>query len=78
MTLTNTESKLMKLLKEIYDDKDFVCGTMTILKTDRNRSVMVDYILTAKAKGLSIESDDILKLALILKNEEQTGVNDVA
>lgn len=57
--------KLFDKLKEIYNDKDFVCGVISNTKTDEERQVIIDYI----DKGEDVTSDKITLLGLNLKRK---------
>ncbi len=41
---TETGRKLFDLLKQIWDDYDFVIGTLAEVKGDKNRQKMIDLI----------------------------------
>lgn len=60
---------LMRELKNIYDDKDFVCGSVSIARTPENWKEMLDYIHITQEDGEVISSDDLLLLALSLRKE---------
>ena len=61
--------KLMRELKKIYDNKDFVCGSVAIAKTVDNWNYILDFIQTAARLGEPITSDEIQLLALSLRKE---------
>ena len=66
----NVKRKLMIELKKIYDDKDFVCSTISIAKTEKAWRTILDYIHTAKEYGDDISSDNIQLIAIHLRDEE--------
>ena len=69
--LSATGKTLMSLLKEIDDDHDFVCGSMSNAVTESAWKKMIDFIQTAKQQGDSISTDDILALSLVLSEHEK-------
>ncbi len=62
--------KLMNLLKEIYDDHDFVCGTMSNCG-EEGWEKMCEYITFARENGKIVTSDEVLALSLVLGNGEK-------
>lgn len=42
--LTQTEKRLIGMLRDIWDDKEFVLGVMNDLETDEERQAVIDYI----------------------------------
>ena len=42
--LTQTEKRLIGMLRDIWDDKEFVLGVVTNLETDEERQAVIDYI----------------------------------
>lgn len=67
--MSNTGKELMQLLKEIYNNKDFVCGAMSVAGSEDAWEKMRDYIMCARENGHQVTSDDILALSLFLKEE---------
>lgn len=41
---TETGRKLFDLLKNIWDDEDFIVGTLSEVKGDENRQKLIDFI----------------------------------
>ena len=80
--MNETGKELMRLLKEIYDNQDFVCGAMSNAGGEDAWIKMRDYILYAKANKLDVSSDDLLLLSLDLgengdaQNESVDGKNE--
>ena len=68
----DVRGQLMEELKKIYNDKDFVCGTSSILGYESTRKSMLDFIQTAKSRGDDITSDNVLLLAMRLRDEEDS------
>ena len=64
---------LMQELKKIYDDKDFVCGTVTIAQNESNWRKILDYIRISEQEEQEVSSDDVLALALVLRKESDSG-----
>ena len=67
--MTETGKKLMTLLKEIYDDHDFVCGTMSNCGGEEAWEKMYKHIVFAHEHGEQITSDEVLALSLFLGAE---------
>ena len=61
--------ELVKELKSIRDDKDFVCGAMSNAGGDKAWEVMLDFIKMARRRGDELSSDTILLLSLDLAEE---------
>ena len=81
--MSETGKELMLLLKEIYDNQDFVCGVMSNAGSESAWEKIHDYILYAKENGHLVSSDDLLLLSLSLgkntaaENEHVTGKKGV-
>ena len=68
--MTSEKKKfLMDKLKAIWDDKDFVCGTLSNCVSEKAWEVLLDYIETAENEGQQPTSDEILLLSLDLGDE---------
>ena len=67
--MTDTGKKLMSMLKTIYDDHDFICGTMSNCGGDLAWGNLYDIIVYAKEHDEVLTSDDILALSLTLGEE---------
>ncbi len=67
--ISETGKQLMDMLKEIWYDRDFVCGTMSNAPNDAAWKKMIDYIQIAKRRGEEVTSDDILALSIVLGKE---------
>ena len=67
--MTDTGIKLMSILKDIYDDHDFVCGTMSNCGGDLAWEKLYEIIMYAKEHSEVLTSDDILALSLTLGEE---------
>ncbi|MBR1634263.1 MAG: hypothetical protein IJ682_04275 [Lachnospiraceae bacterium] len=61
--------KLMRELKSIYDNKDFVCGVICIAGSRRIWQELLNYIYFAQEGGEEVSSDNIQLLALALRRE---------
>ena len=66
--------RLMYELKKICDDKDFVCGVSSILGKEALRKKMLEYIDAACKNGDEITSENIIRLAMIFREEDQKSV----
>ena len=71
--MTATGKKLMELLKNIYNDHDFVCGTMSNCGSEDAWKKMYDYISYANEHGETVTSDDVLALSLVLGDKKEVG-----
>ncbi len=63
----------MKELKNIYDDHDFVCGTMSNCGGEDAWRRILDFITFAKGHGETVTSDDVLALSLSLGEKNDMG-----
>ena len=70
--MTDAGKELMRLLKEIDDDRDFVCGVMSNCGGEDAWDKMHDYITFARDQGERITSDDIVALSLSLGEKKDT------
>ncbi len=61
--------ELMKELKNIYDNEDFVCSTVDIARTEDAWNTIIDYIRTARLNGDNVTSDEIQLIAIRLREE---------
>lgn len=62
-------ASLSQLLRDIYDDDDFVDGVIAIARNDENRSIITAFIEYARRIGDEVTSDDVLMLALRLAHD---------
>ena len=67
--MKDIRAELVKLLRNIYNDHDFVCGTLSNCDCESAWRKMYDFIRTAKRRGDDLSSDDILLLSLIFGEE---------
>jgi hypothetical protein len=58
--LTQTEKRLIGILRDIWNDKEFVLGVMNDLETDEERQAVIDYIKDNK----EATTEEIVLLAL--------------
>ena len=63
--LTKTEKQLIQVLRDIWDDKEFVLGVVTDLETDEERQAVLDFIKSND----DVTTEDIVLLALHIDNE---------
>ncbi len=61
----------MNELKKIYDDHDFVCGTMSNCGSEEAWDKMLSFILYSKKHNKELNPDDILALSLSLGDKAQ-------
>ena len=71
--MNNLKKELMTELKQIWNNKDFVCGAMSNASTEENWLYMLDYIKESKKTGKAVSSDDILLLSLALSSDEKSS-----
>lgn len=64
---------LMRMLCNIWDDKDFVLGVCVHLKTEKKVDELIEWL--NKHKGEQIESDEILLKAMEIRYEKRLEVN---
>ena len=55
---TETGRKLFDLLKNVWDDEDFIVGTLSAVKGDEKRQKLIDFI-----EEENITDDEIIVLA---------------
>ena len=67
--MSANETKLRNLLKEIWNDKDFINGTICGLKDEEHIAKMIDFIEISREKGDCISSDDVLLLTVVFNKE---------
>ncbi|MBO6149122.1 MAG: hypothetical protein J6O55_07275 [Lachnospiraceae bacterium] len=66
--------RLMVLLKNIYDNHDFVCGAMSNCAVKGGWEKMYNIITLAKKQGDIITADGILALSLKIGGAEEYGI----
>ena len=69
--MSDTMRNLTVELKKIWDNRDFVCGVISNAGDEKSWSIILDYIDTARKKGVQISSDEILFLSLDLAEENE-------
>lgn len=62
--MSEIKKELIKELKEIWDNKDFVCGAICNAGTEESMEEMYNYIINAKESSEEITSDEILLVSL--------------
>lgn len=65
--LTKTGEQLVRKLKGIWNDYDFVVGVMSYLKTDEERQILIDGI----DAGLLTTDEEIVLFALDIHQERE-------
>lgn len=58
--LTETEKELVKKLRDIWNDKEFVIGVLSHLKDDEERGEIIEFI----ASNDNVKSEDVVLLSL--------------
>jgi len=72
--MTTSGKLLMNELKKIYDDHDFVCGTMSNCGSEEAWDKMLSFILYSNEHNKDLNPDDILALSLSLGDNTQSGI----
>lgn len=65
--LTKTEEQLVRKLKRIWNDYDFLIGVISYLKTDEERQKLIDSI----DAGLLTNDEEIVLFALDIQQERE-------
>ena len=65
--LSETSLKLIERLEELWDDREFVIGIMSMAKTEEERAVVLDYI----ENGRDVSTDTVSVLAVHLSNQRK-------
>lgn len=63
------KKKLIMTLKGIRDDDDFILGVVSIANSSEMIAAVLDYIRLKNDNNKDVSSDDILALALALRND---------
>ena len=64
MALSETEKDLIHILKALEIDEETTVGVTTLLRTDENREMMLDFII-ARYKAKKEITDDLVIKALL-------------
>lgn len=64
--MSDKAKELEPLLRELYDDDDYVQGVIANAVTDDNCEIIREFIEEGKREGDDISADDILGFALML------------
>ncbi len=73
--MTDIGKALMKMLKEIYNDHDFVCGVMSNCGGEEAWKELYNYISFSNEHKEVVTSDDILALSLALGTRKENGAS---
>lgn len=68
MALSEIDKELIKELKRLSDNHDFIVGVMSIAKRQRDRKDILRFINRAAQEVDAVKQDDIVALAITLKN----------
>ncbi len=60
------DCKLRKLLREIYDNDDFVVAIPIIVGTSANKIAMMKYVTESLSSGAQVTSEEVIEYALYL------------
>lgn len=69
-SVSDTGKQLVKELRIIWDDRNFILGAMSNAGSKKAWEKMLDYIHMARRMGDEVTSDDILILSIKLGEEE--------
>ena len=70
MTISKAESQLMKRLKSIWDNKNFVCGVMSGLRQAGKVESMLEFLKMAERREEKYTPDQILSLTVAMRKKE--------
>ena len=62
-------AEVEKYLRSVYDDDDFVYGTVACAKTPENWDTMLRFVAKAEELGDEVTHDDIIALSIVLKRK---------
>lgn len=71
ITMTEKAKELEPILRELYDNDDFVQGVIANAKTDDNLNTIQQYIATGRSLGDEITSDEIIDLSILLSRKQK-------
>lgn len=69
--MNNIKKDLIYELRQIWNNKDFVCGVMSNAGSEESWEKMYQYIVNAKESGEEITSDEILLMSLGLSSNNE-------
>lgn len=69
MSIKNTDDILIELLKNIFDDKDFIGFVTSCFKTEDEKKQMIEFIKNNK----NISSEEITLIVLSIRQERKKG-----
>lgn len=69
--MNNIKKDLIYELRQIWNNKDFVCGVMSNAGSEEAWEKMYQYIVNAKESGEEITSDEILLMSLGLSSNNE-------
>ena len=67
--INEAERELMKRLKLIWNDKDFVCGVMSGLRQANKVDKLLEFLIMAERRGEKYTSDQITALTITLRKQ---------
>ena len=70
--LTETEKKLYEMLQKIWDDTDFIVGTLNSLKDDAERDEVIEFI----ESNDDVTSEEITLLSLDISQSRDNIIRD--
>ena len=66
--MNNIKKELIYELRQIWDNKDFVCGAMSNAGSEKAWEEMYNYLISAKESGDKVTSDEILLMSIGLSS----------
>ena len=67
--ISEAEESLMKKLKKIWNDKNFVCGVMSGLREADKVDNMLDFLLIAERREEKYTPDQIMALTIAMRKQ---------
>lgn len=71
--IKNVRENLTTELKKIYDDEDFIRGTIAIARSENTMKTLLDFIKEAYRRDDAVTSDEIIKLTMYLRDKEDVS-----
>ena len=67
--ISETERKLMKRLKIIWNDRNFVCGVMSGLRQANRVDNMLEFLLMAERREEKYTPEQVMALTITLRKQ---------
>ena len=69
MADSNLRCELETVLRSVYDEDNFVYGTLACAGTEENWNTMLKFIAKAEEVGDDVTHDDLVALSIVLKRK---------